>query len=160
MKYFPWKVKTDHVTDVSFHHQVPTVTILVCAIRSISCLESPEPEVLLQPRNFNPHPYEEGGRALPTRHGPVLFPAVGNALTSQSAVPVGLLNVGTSGVDNHPYADVARKQRIKLAGRFSAADQVRVKVNTLFLANAHCVSNGFGCRFLIEELLYLFLLVR
>lgn len=108
--------------------------VLVCASHLSLCLESPQPEVLLQPRNFNPHPYQEGVRVSPTaasRLGPVLFPGGGDlTIARQSAGPATLLDTG---VDNHPYANVARKHRIKLAGRFSsiAADQV---------TNATCVN--------------------
>lgn len=108
------------------------------------CLESPEPEVFLQPRNFNPHPYAEGGRAPPAieglrrpatavpgeavfagRRGPVLFPPnPGDVVQSTTAgYDEGL---GAYAEDRgHPYAGVARKQKIKLGGRFSVSDQVR-----------------------------------
>lgn len=117
--------------------------LLICTGHLSSCLESPQPEVLLQPRNFNPHPYQEGVRVSPTaagRLGPVLFPqGVGGPINRHSALSATLLDTS---VDYHPYANVARKHRIKLAGRFSSAadDQVTnatcVNANTRFLVNS------------------------
>lgn len=97
-----------------------------------SGLESNDPEVLLQPRNFNPHPYRAGGRALQQqqqqrqqdiaeRLGPVLFPPN----PSDNARPTSnVVRVTQSSNDEHPYANVARKQRLKFSGRLTATDQV------------------------------------
>lgn len=94
--------------------------LLFFLIRSSSSLESPEPEVLLQPRNYNPHPYENGqGRSLGSRRGPILFPP--EVRPTATGLTFGRPDIGVE----HPYANVARKQRVKLAGRFSS-EQVMI----------------------------------
>ncbi|GLV45815.1 Cuticular protein 50Cb [Carabus blaptoides fortunei] len=102
------------------------VALILCVNHMCYGLESRNPEVLLQPRNFNPHPYREGGRALQQqdiadRLGPVLFPTnpSDSARPSSNVVRV----TQSTNRDEHPYANVARKQRLKFSGRLVAADQ-------------------------------------
>lgn len=112
---------------------------ILAVLHTCHGLESSHPEVLLQPRNFNPHPYTDGGRVPPGfnefhhasaavpvaltaagRRGPVLFPSNPGDDAQSTGVPTGA-PIQDRG---HPYAGVARKHKIKLAGRFSADHHV------------------------------------
>lgn len=93
--------------------------IISLALPLCSCVEEQEPEIFLPPRNFNPHPYQNGYE--PRRNGntgPVLFPATAPGLgvngNSGELRTAGELHP----IDRHPYATVAKKQRYKLAGRY------------------------------------------
>lgn len=96
----------------------------------VSSLEEAAPEVYLQPRNFNPHPYEAGGGGgggggtSPAairidNNGPVVFPPNAednNAAQIQSNFIT--LSRNNNPIDNHPYAKVAQKNRYRLPGRY------------------------------------------
>lgn len=109
--------------------QIPTIQLLYCnllvvltvVVRTIVSLEEPSPEIFLQPRNFNPHPYEVIAQKE-ERNGPVLFPAnpddnlVENRSNFVTARNFPLRDIQP--VDNHPYVKVARKQKYRVRGRF------------------------------------------
>lgn len=93
--------------------------IVLVSVQFSSCTEEPEPEALLPPRNFNPHPYQAGydpQASFNGNTGPVLFPetpetAPGNGDDYNN----GIINA----IDTHPYANVAKKKKYKQAGRWS-----------------------------------------
>lgn len=88
-------------------------------------MEETRRAIYLQPRNFNPHPYQLGRAAdVPaTRNrGPVLFPETPpdpddpNGNSSK-------INLASNShpIDNHPYAPLVRKNKYKQAGRFQVS---------------------------------------
>lgn len=84
------------------------------------CIEETAPEVYLNPRNFNPHPYENGYNSNRNvdSNGPVLFPITRDD-QQEDYYRNGISNV----INEHPYASVARKNMIQ-SGQLN-------KVNTL-----------------------------
>lgn len=93
----------------------------------VICIEENRQEIYLEPRNFNPHPYEIDGN-IPQesldsrRNGPILFPA------SPAPEPEGRSNFvslrNSNGrnlghpVDQHPYSKVADKYRYVNPARY------------------------------------------
>lgn len=93
---------------------------LFVIVERVASLEEVAPEVYLQPRNFNPHPYETGGGGGPTgadNNGPAVFPT-----NSEDNAPVQsnfiTLSRNNHPVDNHPYVKVAQKNQYRLPGKY------------------------------------------
>ncbi|KAK9886855.1 hypothetical protein WA026_018504 [Henosepilachna vigintioctopunctata] len=87
-------------------------------------IEEPHREIHLQPRNFNPHPYEadlRASRRMLSDRGPILFPPSPAPSTEKSnfiKVENNLINRNNGHpVDRHPYAKVANKYRFSNPGR-------------------------------------------
>lgn len=133
---------------------------LMADIFQAHALEEPSPEVFLQPRNFNPHPYELGydprsGDRQVSRlreyanqidvfgaddRGPILFPANNqpgdNRVTTDPYVVAQLK-------DTHPYAGVAAKKKkkygIPVSFRISAnTNYICIQARKHFRVNLRC----------------------
>lgn len=95
-----------------------------CFLHALSeSVEENEREIFLQPRNFNPHPYQPkygvrirgGGNT-----GPVLFPETPPDPDDPNGNS-GNINGDRDNrlsIDSHPYASVVRKHKYKQVGRF------------------------------------------
>ncbi|XP_018563463.1 uncharacterized protein LOC108905165 [Anoplophora glabripennis] len=96
--------------------------LLVIVTEVTVSLEEPHPEIFLQPRNFNPHPYEVAAQNG-ERNGPVLFPPNpdDNLVEDRSnfVTPRNFPIRDITPVDSHPYVKVARKHKYRVSGRFS-----------------------------------------
>lgn len=79
-------------------------------------IEEPVREKNLEPRHFNPHPYQNGVRRR-TRIGPVVFPyddENGRDVNTNFVRPT---------EEVHPYQKVAKKHRKRKFGRYEAQDE-------------------------------------
>ncbi|KAL3284578.1 hypothetical protein HHI36_018735 [Cryptolaemus montrouzieri] len=99
--------------------------LIICAkFNHIWALEEPRQEIYLQPRNYNPHPYQvdvQASNHITPNRGPILFPPspapdVDNERSNFIRVENDR-NVAPHPVDNHPYPKVARKYRFRNPGR-------------------------------------------
>ncbi|KAF5286100.1 hypothetical protein FQA39_LY16447 [Lamprigera yunnana] len=91
--------------------------------------EEYEQEVFLNPRNFNPHPYEgyESKIRANGNRGPVLFPTTPTDPddTNGNSGNVNENRVNGFSIDSHPYVAV-RKHKYKQGGRFHNQDEINV----------------------------------
>ncbi|XP_055692660.1 uncharacterized protein LOC129795431 [Lutzomyia longipalpis] len=99
-------------------HFVVLLNVLHSGCEILTESETPEREIFLQPRHFNPHPFESTNRIdrqiQPAstsifNQGPIQFPP-----TNQDVPP--------GGRPNHPYAVVAQRNRQKSLQRFAGID--------------------------------------
>ncbi|KAB0792780.1 hypothetical protein PPYR_14739 [Photinus pyralis] len=75
-------------------------------------LEETERSIYLQPRHFNPHPYEVSGYETNGNRGPVLFPTTPPDPDDPSG------NSNNLPIDDSPYTAVVRKHQREQAERF------------------------------------------
>lgn len=107
--------------------------IIILTFGVCNCLEEQDPEVLLPPRNFNPHPYETGydsRTAVNGNTGPVLFPETATSLDDDY-----YNEDATNAIHDHPYASVARRKKYKQAGRYQ--NEVSENGRLIFKINDH-----------------------
>lgn len=100
--------------------QIIQAIIIFILVPASLCVEEPEPEVFLPPRNFNPHPYEAKTNLRDS--GPVVFPnnqEDDNEARGRNNIVTIPRQTGHP-VDNHPYPKVATKNRYtsRLAGKY------------------------------------------
>ncbi|XP_031355784.1 uncharacterized protein LOC116180091 [Photinus pyralis] len=84
-------------------------------------LEETERSIYLQPRHFNPHPYEVSGYETNGNRGPVLFPTTPPDPDDPSG------NSNNLPIDDSPYTAVVRKHQREQAERF--LDEVSCKIS-------------------------------
>lgn len=106
-------------------------------------MEEAERAIYLQPRNFNPHPYQIGYENEIKDSGevePILFPKTSldpsqNYQNFQSAHG----NGDKSFIDSNAYTSLVRKYKYKQSGRFNYNLQVRrkkyLKINLICLSD-------------------------
>ncbi|XP_045463015.1 uncharacterized protein LOC123672779 isoform X2 [Harmonia axyridis] len=93
-----------------------SILLIVFSSYEVWCLEEPHQEIYLQPRNFNPHPYEVvASRRTSPDTGPILFPPSPPPETEGS----NFIKVDNSQhpVDSHPYPKLVRKHKYRNPGR-------------------------------------------
>ncbi|KAK4873268.1 hypothetical protein RN001_015297, partial [Aquatica leii] len=103
----------------------PTFFTTICFLTTICfSLEESEREIFLNPRNFNPHPYQATGyeRRIEANgnRGPVLFPTTPTDPDDPNGNSGNINADGDNSfsIDSHPYVGVVRKRKYKQAGRF------------------------------------------
>ncbi|XP_049818941.1 uncharacterized protein LOC109599405 isoform X2 [Aethina tumida] len=118
--------------------QIIQAIIISILVPASLCVEEPEPEVFLPPRNFNPHPYEAKTNLRDS--GPVVFPnnqEDDNEARGRNNIVTIPRQTGHP-VDNHPYPKVATKNRYtsRLAGKYHRKDN-SVQPNVLRALSVH-----------------------
>ena len=102
------------------------LVLFVCSFYKSFSLETAEPASFLQPRNFNPHPYQHGIVNINDRSLYHTTPTPINTNSISSLYSQAPIQFPTTATDQiaikalpHPYAKVAQKKRVSTLHRYS-----------------------------------------